>query len=1303
MSKLDPAIEAHRQWLGFAQPVGLVVSPHALVAAQAHPDKNIAPRQEVLVRLTEPPDAAPDDAPRAIRDLVAFLTEFMGWQRVAIAGTNGGPPLPDSLTVAIPDRNEHLRPTYAVADTDDPQRWIMLIDELPLGTDLDRVLEDAAWAATPQARMERLLRDTDVPIGLHCNGTHLRLTYRPRGETPGYVTFGMDDLVRVDGRPLVAALHMLLRDERVFTLPVEQRLPAILAASRRYQNTVSTRLAEQVLVALSELLRGFQSADEFTQGQLLGAALREDPGHVYGGLLSTLMRLVFVLYTEDQGLMPTDSVYTEHYSVWKLFEQLREDDALYHDSMDQRYGAWGRLLALFRLIHDGAAHGNLRMPARGGRLFNPDTYPFLEGRPYRAHRSIGETLKPLHITDGVVFRVLEKLLVLDGERLSYRALDVEQIGSVYEAMMGFVVQIAKAPSLAIGKKHVVVDLQALLDAPGKDRGKALKEWSETELSAKAATALLQASTIDEIEAALERRRSPLTPHRVGLGGLYLQPTDERRRSGSNYTPRTLTQPIVQRTLEPILADLGAAAEPEQILALKVCDPAMGSGAFLVEACRQLSQCLVQAWERHQRTPAIPPDEDALLHARRLIAQQSLYGVDKNPYAVDLAKLSLWLVTFAKDHPFTFVDHALRNGDSLVGLSRQQITRFHWEPAAQVTTLELLVRERLNQALGARAAIHKLSDSDDLCEKTRLLGDADSALADARLLGDCLVGAFFGANKAKAREERRTRLEETAREFVTSGKHRDVLEADVDELAAGENRLKPFHWELEFPEVFSRQDGGFDAMVGNPPFLGGKLIAPTLGDNYTPALKTFVVPTKGSADLIAYFLLRVMGLVRRKSTVGLVATKTLVEGDTREVGLASLPSTPFILFSATSPAEWPGDAGVHYITLCLATGFHHVQINLDGQPVPALNSRLEPVVEEIAPQKLAQQFRASSGTSLLGEGFILEPPERDELLRRDARSALVIKRFMNGEDIVRRADVSPSRFVIDFGVMDLDAAKTFGAAFERVERLVRPQRERLSRQIHEHCYWRHWDKRTELYSEINRLGRIIVFPLVAKYVVFAIIDAPRDIVFSHKVGIIPSEAYAPFAILQSRLHVEWVNKYSSSRGETINFSISDCLNTFPLPASEPEIEAAVEFHAQRRTVLLERGCGLTELYNRFHDPSETAMDILHLRDLQDRMDRAALCAYDWSDIVPTHAFLGSASVRDDGGSRAKRAIRYRWPDALRDEVLARLLALNQQRAAEERALASPAPSKRPSPKRATAATRSPNQSALQLDLPGETTK
>src|SRR5262249_31683171 len=199
------------------------------------------------------------------------------------------------------------------------------------------------------------------------------------------------------------------------------------------------------------------------------------------------------------------------------------------------------------------------------------------------------------------------------------------------------------------------------------------------------------------------------PNTVPQGAMIFQPSDERRRSGSHYTPRILTEPIVRKALEPILKRLGDIPTPQQILDLKVCDPAMGSGAFLVEACRQLGDVLVKACHLHNQVARVPPDGDEVLHARRLVAQRCLYGVDKNAMAVDLAKLSLWLATLAKDHSFTFLDHALRHGDSLVGLTRRQIADFHWLPAPQRVFGQDEIEECIQAATRVRQEIIEAGD------------------------------------------------------------------------------------------------------------------------------------------------------------------------------------------------------------------------------------------------------------------------------------------------------------------------------------------------------------------------------------------------------------------------------------------------------------------------------------------------------------------------------------------------------------------------------------------------------------------
>src|SRR5262249_9138443 len=157
------------------------------------------------------------------------------------------------------------------------------------------------------------------------------------------------------------------------------------------------------LDALHALLRGFSAADEATRGALLREVVREAPAEVYGGLLATLLRLVFLLYAEDRSLLGADPVYVRHYAVTALFENLRDAAAPYPDGMDQRYGAWARLLTLFRLVHDGGGHGALRLPPRYGRLFDPDAYPFLEGRVHGSRRVAGDRLDVPRVSDGVIY------------------------------------------------------------------------------------------------------------------------------------------------------------------------------------------------------------------------------------------------------------------------------------------------------------------------------------------------------------------------------------------------------------------------------------------------------------------------------------------------------------------------------------------------------------------------------------------------------------------------------------------------------------------------------------------------------------------------------------------------------------------------------------------------------------------------------------------------------------------------------------------------------------------------------------
>ncbi|MCY4442639.1 MAG: class I SAM-dependent DNA methyltransferase, partial [Deltaproteobacteria bacterium] len=461
MATPDPHTRAHFEWLGFIQPNGLVVSAPALVKAGAILNRHDVEGQELLDTWLNQRDGSPARTrEHNLQDFLSFAKTVLGWgfSPKGYAGTEETP-IPAELEVPLPDYGETLRPDFAVRERD-PQAgelpWQLLVQVLDEGKDLVKSSTGAGGLETsPQGRMERLLRATGVPAGVLFNGVALRLVSAPRGESSGWMDFRVADMAQTAGRPLCAALRLLLCEQRLLTGPKEHRLAALLADSRRYQNEVSERLSEQVMHALYDLLRGFQAAHDESRGELLREPLfaEGDPNDIYRGLLAVILRLVFLLYAEERGMLPGGETFIQHYSVGGLYQRLREEAALHPDTMDQRYGAWAQLLVLFRLIHDGAGGhktgGIVSLPERRGALFNPDRYPFLEGRHSGGGRQITERVQPPRVSDGAVYRVLEKLVVLDGERISYRTLDVEQIGSVYEVIMGFRLETATGRSVAV--------------------------------------------------------------------------------------------------------------------------------------------------------------------------------------------------------------------------------------------------------------------------------------------------------------------------------------------------------------------------------------------------------------------------------------------------------------------------------------------------------------------------------------------------------------------------------------------------------------------------------------------------------------------------------------------------------------------------------------------------------------------------------------------------------------------------------------------------------------------------------------
>lgn len=1290
MAKLDPEILAHLEWLGFVRPTGLVVSAPALVRAGAILDRRDMEGQRLLRGCIEERTFAPAEGPVPfVSDFRRFAESVLSWSfsPKAYAGT-AECPIPSELEVALPDYGETLRPDFAVRELEPREgasTWQLLVLVIEAGEDFDRVTRAGGkLEASAHGRLERLLRQTGVPAGLLFNGRVLRIISAPRGESSGWLDFRVADMVQTAGRPISTAMRLILVQARLLSLPRAQRLGALLEDSRKFQNEVSERLAQQVLQALYELVRGFQAAHDASKGELLREPLAEHPDDVYRALLTVILRLVFLLYAEERDMLPEEETFLRYYSLAGLHERLRENAALFPDTMDQRFGAWAQLLVLFRLVHDGADAGEMRLPKRHGVLFDPDRFAFLEGRTSGGARQIHERIEPPLVPDGTVYRALEKLLILDGERISYSALDVEQIGSVYETMMGFRLETAAGRSVAIKaqKKQgapTTVSLEALLDEPANKREKWLKDRADRKLPETVMKSVLAARGVEDLHAAL----LPVidvaaTPDLVPLGAMVLQPSEERRRSGSHYTPRTLTEPIVRTTLAPILERLrgadGAAPRPEQILDLKVCDPAMGSGAFLVEACRQLGDALVESWRAHGAVPAIPPDEDEVIFARRLVARRCLYGVDRNPMAVDLAKVSLWLLTLAKEHALTFVDHALRHGDSLVGLSRKQIEAFHWAPDAprfQAGFETMQVRDHVKKAAHLRQRIREADESVSDWALRDAWDEAQHEVGKVRLFGDLVLAAYFRGGKPKDQEKRRG---EFASAVASGGA--DSYRVWLEEWRNAEQPLAPFHWPIEFPEVFDRVNSGFDLIVGNPPFLGGRRTTTELGEIYRDWLAQ-TPETSSNADLCSFFFRRSFEHLREDGAFGLLATNTIAQGDTRSTGLRWICTHGGTIYSAIRRMKWPGAAAVVVSVVHVIKGSKFDTRSLDGKSVSAITAFLFYTGGNDNPIVLRENGEKSFiGNIILGMGFTFDDNDKKgvatplvemrDLIAKDSRNAQCIFPYLGGEDFLNDPRQAHSRYVINFGDMSESDARRWPDLFAIVERKVKPERLLVKRKALRERWWQFAEKQPALHRAISGRTRILMHPFTSTHLAFGFVPTTTLVAGPHNVLVVST--YAGFCALQSRPHEVWARFFASSMEDRLRYTTSDCFQTFPFPEhweTQPALEAAgVSYHDFRATLLVQNDEGLTKIYNRFHDPDERDPRVLKLRELHAAMDRAVLDAYGWTDIRAECEFLLDYEIDEEDLANKKRPYRYRWPDGVRDEVLARLLLLNAARAKQE---------------------------------------
>ncbi|MDX3803139.1 hypothetical protein PV723_31225, partial [Streptomyces sp. AK04-3B] len=861
--------EQHEDWLRLLRPDGPFISLPVLVGAfpqglDTIPDDVRAQVRQAWAEVQEDPDLLRSSWERFV------LTKLLDWRA---PGLCEGAAIPDSLragantpdAVLLGPGRSGLAPRALFFRTDD---W---------GGPLNRPNGDRPGHAD---RAAELCRARDVPLALLTNGREWALVHaRPKEAT----TVAVFDADLWSEEPILArAFTSLLTARRVTRPPLDaegkpsESTAGLFERTAKDRSEVTDTLGRQVREAVSLLVAEVSRLDREAGGQLLDGVPAKD---VYEGALTVMMRLVFLLYAEEQRLLPSgDELYDASYAVGPLHEELATAQSLHGDELGDRVEAtWPRLLAVFAAIHGGCTHDRLWIPAYGGSLFDPSRYPWLV---------------PARVTDRVVYEILDALLTLRArkgfkgrERLSYKGLDVEQIGHVYEGLLEYGCRWADEPYVGVSfgrdKKYEAVLPLARLEewaaagtlADEVAAASGTKAATVTAAQAKSGTVTVELETACGSDAALVERAAAFTglygvdlrdePKVWPAGSVVVVRSGNRRDTGTHYTPKALAEEVVEHTLAPLCYAPGPAEGAEQgvwqaksadeLLKLRILDPAMGSGAFLVSACRYLSDRVVEAWLRE---PELPPeiaqdvdrDDHEQLHqiARRLVADRCLYGVDRDPMAVELAKLSLWLVTLAKGRPFSFLDHALRSGDSLVGvIDVRQVKQFHLEWQDRQLSPEVaraldVTETLLSEAAELRRKIESTAVNDirTVRAKADLLAQAESRSDRLRLAADAVVGAALAAEglsdeeasdisgeenvggargAARFRDAKedaksrayRNRLESVAGLVATAlGEGAEAEEAAVRARGIVEGWLKgpraeavrPLHWPLEFPEV-----------------------------------------------------------------------------------------------------------------------------------------------------------------------------------------------------------------------------------------------------------------------------------------------------------------------------------------------------------------------------------------------------------------------------------------------------------------------------------------------------------------------
>ncbi|MFL0685501.1 MAG: Eco57I restriction-modification methylase domain-containing protein [Algoriphagus aquaeductus] len=1127
---------------------------------------------------------------------------------------------------------------------------------------LDKRRETSGPRLSPHALVQEYLNKTDDYLyALVTNGKQLRLLRdATRLVRLTYLEFDLEKLMEEELFADFAVLYRVLHASR---LPKEKSDGEESIIEFYHQESLASgtrireKLSEAVESSIKRLGNGFLKHPENHELRAMVQAGELSGKQYYLYLLRLIYRFLFLLVTEDRSLVYPEKRDAELTRLRKIYYDFYSMDRVRKLTLRKifvegaKHDLWENIKITFRLFEAAKYGEKLGIKPLGSGIFHPS--------------ALGALSDSLLKNEDLLFVIHRLCYFMDEDRkqlvkVNYGDLDVEEFGSVYQGLLEF------------------------------------------------------EPVFSELDTA---------PSFGFVAGM------ERSSSGSHYTPEELVRPLIQHSLEYIIQD--CIEKPEErlkltnpnapkptlqekaLLSIKVCDISCGSGHILLSAARRIGTELAKI-----RTGEDQPTPTAMRQAVRDVIRECIYGVDKNPLAVELCKVALWLEAHNPGEPLNFLDHKIKCGDAIVGLAhKEELERGIADEAFKALpgddkTIATGFRKRnteerkqkdqltMDYSMDVNEAVSKAIEQfqlfknlpertpEEIEAKQRKFMELNKGTTYARLksLADMQVAQFFIPKTADQKSYICT--DATYRKYLREKTIPTGMPPAKAEALAQEKGF--FHYFLEFPEVF--QEGGFDCVLGNPPFLGGGSITKLHTQNYTAFLKVNYVENyllktvKGQSDLSAYFLRRSFDVISTYGFLAIIATNSISQGDTKAIGVDFIISDSGEIVFVEKDKKWPGLANVVVSLVSIFKGIFNCPKFLNGEKVSIISNDFSANSQNDEPFQLNRNNELSfEGTKPNGDGFILNFQDYKNLVASDKESVVVIKKYLGGSDVNQSVGSESTRFIIDFSDLTEDQASSYKSVFNIVESRVKPIRLALP-QINAwnkglaKNWWQFGAPRRNLYNKISELRSVIVQTRVSS--THALSIKKPDYIFADSLNVFAFDKYWNFSVLQSSIHEFWAWKFGSTMKGDRRYTPARCFQTFPFPdfnnsfGSNKLDQLGESYYNEREGICRKLTLGFTKLYHLFHLKNLTSLDvqlsskqdelvsievfqkILSLRELHKQMDEAVLEAYGWSDIQLRHDFYEVDYLPEN--DRVRYTIH---PDA-RKEILKRLLDLNHQYFEEE---------------------------------------